>query len=307
MTTKTRTPKAPEKGGLKFTPSGHRYRMSQQPGVIGPDNKFLPVSGVTTLLGGGIPKPALVRWAPKVVAEWVADPANRAALDQLLAGDQATAIRELKELPTKERDAAGVRGTAVHAHAETLHSTGEAPDVPEDLLSFVEGYVDFLDRFQITAVLAERPVGNRKDWWAGTFDLFATSPLLMTAEDIAAGNVIQIDLKTSKGVYGETALQTAAYAEGEFYMDDNGDEQPLPEVVATYVAHVTPLDRDGENARYDGWPLGTSLYQLAKDRDEIKVQYGQFLAAAYTHKMTKYRDGIITDPITIAITEQEAA
>jgi len=293
MTTKTRTPNPPEKGGLKFTPSGHRYRMSQKPGTIGPDNKYLPVTGVTTLIGGGIPKPALVRWAPKVVAEWVADPANREKLEQLLAGDPETAVRELKELPTKERDAAGVRGTAVHALAETLHNTGEAPDVPEDLIGYVEGYAAFLDEFQITAVLTERPVGNRTDWWAGTFDLFATSPLLMSAEDIAAGKVVQIDLKTSKGVYGETALQTAAYSEGEFYMDENGDEQPLPEVVATYVAHVTPD--------------GTHLYQLAKDRDDIRRHYGMFLAAAFTHKTTKDRDAIITEPIRITTTEQEVA
>ena len=277
----------PVPAGLVFTHSGHRYKMSQKPGPVGPDNKFLPVTGVTTLIGGGIPKPALVRWAPRVVAEWVTDPENREQLDTLLAGDPAAAVRELKELPTKARDEAGVRGTAVHNLAETLHSTGEAPDVPNELLGFVEGYVKFLDDWQITPVLAERPVGNRKDWWAGTFDLLCTSPFL------ADGKLVQIDLKTSKGVYGETALQTGAYSKAEFYVDEHGNEQPMPEVEATYVAHV----RDGE----------TNLYELGADRAAISRHYQLFLAAAFTHKTTKERDAIISEPLTIPNTEMSAA
>ena len=299
MTPKPIAPPVP--AGLVFTHNGHRYKMSEKPGPITADNKFLPVTGVTTLLGGGVPKPALVRWAPKVVAEWVTDPANRERLEELLAGDPVTAVRELKELPTKERDAAGIRGTAVHAQAEELHRTGEAPDVPEDLLGFVEGYVQFLDDFQITPVLMERPCGNRKDWWAGTFDLLATSPFL------AGGKLVQIDIKTSKGVYGETALQTGAYSKAEFYVDTDGHEQPMPEVHATYVAHVTPTDRDGANARYGSAPLGTSLYHLAPDRDTIDRHYQLFLAAAFTHKTTKERDAIIGEPITTPTNEMSAA
>lgn len=285
MNPKPTPPPAP--AGLVFTHSGHRYKMSQKPGPIGPENKFAPVTGVTTLIGGGVPKPALVRWAPRVVAEWVTDPANRERLDELLAGDPAAAIRELKELPTKERDAAGIRGTAVHALAEELHRTGEAPDVPEDLLGFVEGYVQFLDDFQITPVLMERPCGNRRDWWAGTFDLLCTSPLL------ADGHLVQIDIKTSKGVYGETALQTGAYSKAEFYVDADGHEQPMPEVHATYVAHV----------REDG----TKLYALAPDRAAIERHYQLFLAAAFTHKTQKERDAIIGEPLTAPTTEMSEA
>jgi len=47
-----------------------------------------------------------------------------------------------------------------------------------------------------------------------------------------------LDWKTSKGVYGETALQTAAYAGAEFY-DDDGVETPLPEVDRIGVVHIT--------------------------------------------------------------------
>ena len=282
---KPTTPPVP--AGLVFTHNGHRYKMSQKPGPIAADNKFAPVTGVTTILNGGVPKPALVRWAPRIVAEWVADPANRAQLDALLAGDPLAAVRELKELPTKARDEAGVRGTAVHALAEELHRTGEAPDVPEELLGFVEGYVQFLDDWQITPVLMERPCGNRKDWWAGTFDLLCTSPFL------AGGKLVQIDLKTSRGIYGETALQTGAYSKAEFYVDEHSNEQPMPEVHATYVAHVTAE--------------GTRLYELGADKAAIERHYQLFLTAAFTHKTTKEREAIIGEPLTIPNTEMSAA
>lgn len=257
--------------GLTFTHNGHRYKLDGR-----------PVTGVTTLIGGGVPKPALVYWAGKVVAEYVE--ANPQDVEALRNDPEKDLVRELAGLPAKQRDEAGVRGTAVHDHAEVLHQTGEAVDVPEELIPYVEGYAEFLDQWQITTLLTERPCANRKDWYAGKFDLFCTSPFL------AGGKPVQIDLKTSKGVYGETALQTAAYAKAEFYIDEDGTEHPLPEIAATYVAHVTPD--------------GTALYALASTPEEIDAHYRMFLAAAYTHKTAKARDAIITEPLTVPTTTE---
>lgn len=284
MSTKTKTPAR----GLKFTHNGHRYQL---------DGK--PVTGVTTLIGGGIPKPALIAWAPRIVAEWVTDPAHREELDALLAGNRDQAIRELKSIPTKERDSAGERGTEVHHYAEIVANQGEV-DVPEDLAGFIEGYVAFLEAWQITVIHTEMSVGNRQHWYSGTLDMICTSPFL------ADGKPVMIDLKTSKYVYGETALQNAAYSRAEFYGLE-GDEHPLPEVAATYVAHVTPMDREGLNARYEGKPLGTSLYQLADSPEQIDQQFQMFLTAAYIHKTTKQREGFITEPMTAPIHELKAA
>lgn len=280
MTTKTKDPVK----GLTFTHNGHRYKLDG-----------LPVTGVTTILNGGIPKPALIYWAGKTVAEYVE--ANPTEIESLRARDDVDMVRELASVPAKLRDEAGVKGTAVHGFADTLATTGSVEDVPDEIAGYVEGYADFLDRFQITPLLTERPCANRKDWWAGMFDMIGTSPLLND------GQPVMIDLKTSKFVYGETGLQTAAYSLAEFFMDADGNEQTMPEIVATYVAHVTPMDRDGENARYGDAPLGTTLYPLAKDRDEMNAHYAMFLAAAYTHKTTKLRDAIVGDPVTL---EQKA-
>ena len=270
-----RSPKAPSTG-LTFSPAGHRYKLDG-----------LPVTGVTTLIGGGVPKEMLIPWAAEMAGEWAL-----ANLERLPMMDPNEALREMKYAWRKKRDDAGATGTAVHHLAEQLSRTGEV-DADEDLIGYVEGFAQFLDDWQITPVLLERPCGNRTHHYAGTFDMYATSPLL------AGGKLVQIDLKTSKGVYGETALQLAAYARAEFYIDDNGDEQPMPEVHATYVAHVTPMDREGAHERYGDKPLGTSLYSMAETPEQIDEHMGWFLAAAYTAKAKKARELLAREPLAL--------
>lgn len=266
--------KEPPKG-LTFTPSNHRYRLDG-----------LPVRGVTGLISAGMPKDQLIPWAASIAAEYALD-----HLDSLGTMDRAEAIKLMKWEHRNVRDAAGITGTAVHKMAEQLVNTGEC-EVDDDLAGYVEGFAAFLDEWQIKPIVTERPVANRKDWYAGTFDLICTSPFLQD------GKPVMIDLKTSKGIYGETALQCAAYSKAEFYMDHDGAEQPMIDLAATYVAHVTPMDRDGQNTRYEGKPLGTTLYQLAESPEQITEHYGMFLAAAYTAKTAKVRDGLAKEALT---------
>ena len=286
------------KAGLVFNEKSHRYRMDGQ-----------HVTGVTTIIGGGVPKPALVWWAGTVVAQWVLNHENASELAGLQAtysgekGDES--LKFLQLLPNKERDAAAKRGTAVHDLAEQLNLTGDV-DAPDDLIGFMQGYVQFMHEWQITPVLAEVIVGNRTHWYSGKVDLFATSPLLQTAEEIAAGYVVEIDLKTSKGVYMDTALQTAAYARAEFYVDA-GIEKPIPPVSKAFVAHVTPMDRDGENARYGNEPLGTTLYQLSATPEEIDEHFQHFLHAKAVHEDAKDRSKIKLLPMEVPAQESAAA
>ena len=280
---------------LTFNEKSHRYRLDGQ-----------HVTGVTTILSGGIPKPALVHWAGKTVAEWVTNPENLTDLQYLLAGDQETATKFLTGLPAKERDTAAERGTEVHDLAEQLAKTGEV-DAPEELFGFIEGYLQFLEDWQITPVLTEVTLANREHWYSGKVDLLATSPLLMTQEDIDAGRLIQIDLKTSKGVYMETALQTAAYARAEFFIAEDGHETPMPEVIKNYVAHVTPMDREGVNERYEGKPLGTTLYQLAGSPSEIDNHFEMFLHAKAVHEDAKARAKVDMVPMIPPVPAVKAA
>jgi hypothetical protein len=200
---------------LKFNAKAHRYWL---------DGK--PIPGVTTLIGKGLPKPAIPYWAAKSVAEYVFD--NPEQVDNLRSLGRGPAVAALKAIPWQARDEAAVRGTDVHKLAEEIIH-GREVDVPEHLLAHVEGYVRWLDEFSVEPVLTERQVASRSLWYAGTFDAIV---------DIGGVRWL-LDWKTSKGVYGETALQTAAYAGAEFYVGDDGEELPVPEVDRIGVVHVT--------------------------------------------------------------------
>lgn len=202
-------------GGLSFAGKSHRYRL---------DGK--PVSGVTTLLGNGLPKPGLPYWSARVVAEYV-----EANFDQVRADFSAMKklefINSLKRRPWDRRDEAAVRGTAVHALAEQLVQ-GVPVDVPVELEPFVAGYARWLDAHDVRPVLTEAMVANREVWYAGTTDLVASYE----------GRPMLLDLKTSTSVHGSYALQCAAYAHAEFYQDNNG-EHAMPQVEGIGAVHVT--------------------------------------------------------------------
>jgi len=202
--------------GLTFSEKSHRYKL---------DGK--PVPGVTTLIGKGYPKPGLPYWAAKVVAEYV-----EANFDQVRADYSSQKkyefIQNLKSKPWEKRDEAAVRGTEVHALAERV-AHGEEVEVPEDLAPYVQGYAQWLDDNNVVPLLTEARVANRSLWYAGTTDLIAT----------VKGKPMLLDLKTSNAIHGNYALQCAAYAHAEFYLDEDNAEQPLPLVEGIGCVHVT--------------------------------------------------------------------
>lgn len=249
---------------LTFNEKTHRYRLDGA-----------SVSGVTTLLGKGLPKPALPHWAAKSVAEWVAD--NPDLTDEIKRmGGRGPAVAFLKNIPWQARDDAAIRGTDVHDLAEKL-AHGEEVQVPEHLAGYVEGYLAWLDATGFQPIITEKPCANRKWAYAGKPDAIGTfehGPL--------AGKTVLLDWKTSRGVYGETALQTAAYARAEFYMDGD-DEAPLPPVDATAVVHI----QDGL----------TEMYVLATTSEEIDEAFKVFTHIAYVARKTDWIKSRITTPI----------
>lgn len=246
---------------LTFNEASHRYKL---------DGK--PVTGATTIMGAGIPKPALTYWsanqAAEAAADWAASfkelPPSEAAWN-LASIDRDALYETWRKAPWKKRDEAAVRGTAVHALAERVVH-GEDVDVPDEYLPYVNGYIEFLDEWDVTPILTEKSVANREHWYSGRFDLIASIPCLH------GGAPVEIDLKTSNNVYPDTAIQAAAYARAEFYVedDDPDTELELPDIAATYVAHVTAE--------------GTTLYELSPDREHIDQSFQSFLAALAVKK-----------------------
>lgn len=213
--------------GLKFYETSHRYKL---------DGEW--VQGVTTILGGAMPKPALPKWSAKSVAEYVAN--NREAIEHLYAMGAGPMVASLKEIPWQQRDAAGNRGTEVHDLAER-YLKGEKIDVPDEIAGHVEACAAFIEDWAIEPVLIEQCVGSREHKYAGKLDLVADSKHAPRAT---------YDWKTARsGIYSETAYQLAAYTFAEFF-GENGDESSMADldIQAAFGVHIRS---DG----YDVLPL----------------------------------------------------
>jgi hypothetical protein len=175
----------------------------------------------------------------------------------------AARLKVLNGARYAERDAASNRGTQVHRHAEHL-ITGVEVDVPEALAGYVEAYAAFLDEYDVAPVLTEFGVYHSRHNYAGTADLLADLTL-----DGARVRAL-LDLKTSRsGIFGETALQLAAYGHAELWLD------AAPDVMAT------PIEWTGAvHVRADGYSL-------------VPVEAGdeQFAAFLHVQKVARWMDG----------------
>jgi hypothetical protein len=265
------------KAGLKRinSGSGHRYTLDGEKCI-----------GVTTAMSAGLPKPALVGWAARTVAEYVADRLEQPEGTKTITADRL--LRDLREWnktrkwPEKlngdlprigvakllgqvqyaQRDEAANRGTDVHTLASRL-ADGEEVTVPEPLVPFVDSYLKFLDEWDVDVELTEFIVGHRRWNYAGTGDLIA----------MLFGERWLLDIKTSgSGVYGETGLQLAAYGNAEFYLAEDGTEQPLPSIDRYGVVWVradgydlVPFDVEPADFRQFLYCLATARWVAERD------------------------------------------
>lgn len=157
-----------------------------------------PVTGdllpsVTNVIGSVLAKPALPRWAAKVVAEQAV--AMRESLPNL---DPAEAVDLLKGAPWRSSGRAANRGTTIHAYLEArLH--GLEPEVLEgEALKYRKAAEAWLDEWQPEVLATELTVFAPD--YAGTGDLWCR----------VDGELRIVDFKTSKAIYPEAALQLAA-------------------------------------------------------------------------------------------------
>lgn len=195
---------------------GHGYK----------DAQGQKVPGVTTILSKGLPKPALVNWAARTAAEYAVD--NWPMLNDLPVSERLDMIRRA---PDATKNAAALRGTKLHDAAERLIAEGTV-DVEPDQVPLVENYARFLFEWDVRAEYVESAVYNVTHGYAGTLDLIAR---------LADGRRWLLDIKTSKGVYGDMALQLAAYRYAEFLHDDDTEgpsDLAMPQVEAVGIIHV---------------------------------------------------------------------
>lgn len=181
------------------------------------------LDGVTTLLGNGLPKPALINWAANATAEYAVD--NWADLSDMSLSERLKVLKGSRYAITDE---AKQRGTEVHDLAEKL-AKGEEVEVPDAIAGHVTSALRFLDEYKFETILTETSCFHEKALYGGTFDLLGRSRL-----SEHEGKVILADWKTNRtGIYPETALQLTAYAKATHFLDRDGVEQAMAELGIT--------------------------------------------------------------------------
>jgi hypothetical protein len=190
---------------------------------------------VTSIISGGLPKPQLVPWGMRVVAEYAVANVTRLGKMVRAAGDdpdaQKAAIDWLKGAPYRERDRASDMGSLIHSRIESLILGKPQPVIPPVARPQLDAFDAFVRDWHPTFEAAEFTVYNRAESYAGTGDWIATIPGL--------GRVLG-DTKTGKDVYPEAALQLSAYRNGEFIGLADGTEAPMPQVDSCAVLHLRP-------------------------------------------------------------------
>jgi hypothetical protein len=201
----------------------------------------MEVVSVTSVIGGGIPKPFLAPWSAKMVAEFAVD--RHAAVEAMLdvSSDELEkakndAIDWLKRAPYRGTAEKANMGTIVHAAVDAylkdrpLSNTDiEAmlieKRVPMEKWKATRGYVEaafkFLKEHRPKVLHTEATIYSRTHMYSGTADVLGMMDL--DGDDTP----VVIDFKTSKRIYDEVGLQLCAYSRGEFVGNDDGQELPL--------------------------------------------------------------------------------
>ena len=210
---------------------------------------------VTTLVGAGTPKEALVGWAARVTAERAVD--KHRTLDAMIEdGDRAATLKWLTDARWEKSGSAAHRGTEVHKIIES-YALGQTPEVPVEFEPWHQQIRRFLDDHQPEFVASEAPVYNLELGYAGTMDMILK----------VGGATVITDAKTtdktpdarSRPPYGEVALQLCAYSRAEqvgvspatmrshggrrYYIYDPALEyEPMPDLDGAFALVISPVD-----------------------------------------------------------------
>lgn len=218
----------------------------------------LEVVSVTSLIGEGLPKPALVGWAAKVVAECAVDDHELVAAMLKKPDGEQKALEYVKGARWRTTRKAADRGTIVHAaiesyvagkplSSEQLEEKLVEARVPRNLwksaAGMVAGAVEFLTDLEPEVLHSEATVYSREHGYAGTTDLVVKLQLGGSVKPAI------VDFKTSKAIYDDVSLQLAAYAYADFVGLNDGTELPLAD---------EPI-RDGVVVR----PMASGRYEAA--------------------------------------------
>lgn len=251
---------------------------------------------VTTIIGNGLPKPAIAAWQARSVAEFAV--ANWRTVGAMLesvrlrrdADDRLglvvsdpdavdAAVDWLKGAPWRESGRKMQLGSDVHAEAEAYVLGTPRPEPRPEVAGFVASFRNFLDDFAPVYEMAEATVYSLSESYAGTLDAIVT----------VAGRRLVVDYKTGKDVYPDVALQLAAYMNAESVLLDDGTSVPMPRCDGAAALHLRDLALEPEGGR------GYSLIPVAAGREAWD-------AFRYVREVMRWQEetskGVLSQPVT---------
>lgn len=186
---------------IEFRPNPfHTYKL------LGENTKLTSVTSVTGLIG--FPRDVAMRWAIGLAKDHISSfLAERG--DMIDKAELTGVVQEAMAQYTVKRDEAASKGELVHAYAESYAQAkirGQAmpvigEDLPDEVISGINGFLDFINQHKVKFLEVERLVYSRKWGYAGLFDALIEID----------GKKILADWKTSSGRYPEMNAQVAAY------------------------------------------------------------------------------------------------
>jgi hypothetical protein len=224
--------------------------------------------GVSAILNM-MPKPALPGWAAREAAHFAV--ANIEVVKALAATDRKAAVDLIKGAPWRKSGKAADDGTLVHGLAETLmrdriENRKSSFAVPQGTMDFLRNFARFTTEFNAIPKLIETTVWDDEHDYAGTLDGVYT--LSIGDEQLDA----IVDIKTgASGVWPEASLQQTAYKNAKWYIDADGELQPMPHTDAAFALWLRP----------EGWAL------IPLTTDDATWEQFLTLRASYEWKRTR--------------------
>ena len=167
--------------------------------TINDDETMLP--GVTTALSS-IAKPMLIPWAAKMASENIKEFLLEHSTGRILTKEEIEkACLEGKNIYKKKSSEAADIGTRAHAAINAIIE-GREPKIDDDIKIAVEAFEKYQKTNALKIELGDTKIASLVHGYGGSLD----------AIGMENGKVIIVDFKTSKGIYGEYALQVAAYS-----------------------------------------------------------------------------------------------
>jgi len=262
---------------MKYVPTVRRVDRGRSHHYVDGEGKRIP--GVTTILGDGLPKPALINWSANATADAVV---NR--WDELAELPVAQRLDTIKRARYEVTNRAKNKGTLIHGYAEALVQGEKITGIEDELRPYVENYVRFIDQWQLDPVLVEVVVVSYTHGFAGTLDLVAELTMPSGEQETWL-----LDIKTGeKGIFPETALQLSAYRFAEFYVDQDGNEQPMMAVDHTGAIHVTADDAVliptvSEREQLTTFRIAQKIYQYEHEKDGLILPAVQLPTSSTAH------------------------